>query len=82
VVGNQVILESSSSREYVGRTGDIAPLGISGSTGFGILYPLSKRISLTIEPRASYWLSSLNKGSDVTFRPWKVGVYSGLTFGF
>jgi hypothetical protein len=82
VVGNQVMLETSGSSEYVGRTGDIAPFGISGSAGFGIIYPLSKKISITVEPRASYWLSSLNKGSDVTFRPWKVGIYSGLTFGF
>jgi Outer membrane protein beta-barrel domain len=82
VVGNQVILESTSSREYVGKTSDIASLGISGSAGFGILYPLSKRICITIEPRASYWLSSLNNSGEVSFRPWKIGVYSGLTFGF
>jgi hypothetical protein len=82
VVGNQVIMENASTRDYVGKTEDISRLGFSGVAGFGVIYPLSKRISITIEPRASYWLSSLNNSSEVDFRPWRIGIYSGLTFGF
>jgi hypothetical protein len=82
VVGNQVILENGSIRDNVGKTEDISRLGFSGVAGFGVIYPLSKRISITIEPRASYWLTSLNNSSEVDFRPWRIGIYSGLTFGF
>jgi hypothetical protein len=82
VVGNQVVMEYGSIRENVGKTEDISRLGFSGVAGFGVIYPLSKRISITIEPRASYWLSSLNNSSEVDFRPWRIGIYSGVTFGF
>ena len=82
VVGNQVLMGNTSSRVVIGKTEDISSLGFSGMAGFGIIYPLSKRISITIEPRASYWLTSLNNSSAVDFRPWRIGIYSGLTFGF
>jgi hypothetical protein len=82
VGGNQVILENGSTRDVIGKTADISRLGFSGIAGFGIIYPISKRISITVEPRASYWLTSLNNGSEVDFRPWRIGIYSGLTFGF
>jgi hypothetical protein len=82
VVGNQVFIGSGSEREYFGKTSNISRMGFSGIAGLGITYPLSKKLAITIEPRASYWLSSLNNSGEVTFKPWKIGVYSGLTFGF
>lgn len=82
VIGNQVFIVNDSQRDYIGKTSDITGLGFSGIAGLGFNYPLSKKMAITIEPRASYWLNSLNKGGEVTFKPWKIGIYSGLTFGF
>jgi len=82
VVGNQVFVGEGSDRQYLGRTSNIAPLGFSGMAGLGFSYPLSKKIAITLEPRASYWFSSMNNSGEVTFKPWKIGVVSGLTFGF
>ncbi|HPT30717.1 MAG TPA: hypothetical protein PLW67_02705 [Prolixibacteraceae bacterium] len=82
VVGNQVFIGSGTDRQYFGKTSNISQMGFSGIAGLGISYPLSKHFAITIEPRASYWLNSLNNSGDVTFKPWKIGVYSGLTFGF
>jgi len=82
VVGNQVFMENSSIQEYVGKTEDIAGIGVSGLVGLGIIYPISKKISLSVEPQASYWLNSLNDSGDVVIRPWRIGVYSGLTYSF
>jgi hypothetical protein len=82
VVGNQVFIGSGTDRQYFGKTSNISRMGFSGIAGLGITYPLSKKLAINIEPRASYWLSSLNNSGEVTFKPWKIGVYSGLTFGF
>jgi len=82
VVGNQVFIGNGSSREYIGKTSNISRIGFSGLAGIGVIYPLGKNISLSVEPRASYWLSSLNTSDEVVFKPWKIGVFSGLTYSF
>jgi len=35
-----------------------------------------------VEPRASYYLNSLSQRDDLVYRPWKVGLVTGLTYGF
>jgi hypothetical protein len=82
VVGNQVFMENGSARDYVGKTSNISKFGFSGLTGIAMIYPISKRISFSMEPRASYWINSLNTSNEVDFRPWRIGVYSGVTYSF
>jgi hypothetical protein len=82
VVGNQVFMENGSARDYVGKTNDISKFGFSGLTGLALIYPVSKKIFLSVEPHASYWINSLNTSKEVDFRPWRIGVYSGVTYSF
>lgn len=82
VAGNNVIMENRFGMQNVGKTQDISTLNVSGTIGFGLNYSLSQRISLAVEPRLSYYLNSINKNPDVTFRPYRVGVYTGIYYQF
>jgi hypothetical protein len=82
LVGNNVYMNSGNSREYIGKTSGIYALNYSGTLGLGIDYSLGKRVSISIEPRFSYFLNSLNKNNDVNYHPYRVGVYTGLNYNF
>ena len=81
-VGNNVYMESNNSRERVGTTEDISTFSVAGTTGIGLAYSLGKNLSLSVEPRFTYYLSSINHSGDVNFRPWRLGVYTGLSYEF
>jgi len=81
-VGNNVYMESNNSRERVGMTEDISTFSVAATTGIGMAYALGKNLSLSVEPRFTYYLSSINHSGDVSFRPWRLGVYTGLSYEF
>lgn len=82
VAGNNVYMESGYGTQNVGKTQDISTLNLSGTIGFGLSYDLSNHISLAVEPRLNYYLNSINKNPDVVFRPYRIGVYTGLYYQF
>jgi hypothetical protein len=82
VIGNNVFMENASGREYVGITSDISTVNLSGLAGIGIKYRLGKNLFMSVEPRASYFLNSINHSSEVNFRPWRIGVFTGLNYEF
>ncbi|MDP3642140.1 MAG: outer membrane beta-barrel protein [Bacteroidota bacterium] len=82
LVGNQTYMESSTGKSLVGSTKDMEPLNYSGTLGVGLKYGLSKRIFLNVEPRVKYFLNSLNSNSSVTYKPYTIGVFTGLSYEF
>lgn len=82
LVGNNVYMGTGPTRENVGTTGDISAVSFAGNMGLGFNFPLGKNLALSLEPRASYYLNSINKNNEVDFRPWKVGIYTGLNYEF
>lgn len=81
-VGNHVYMDSNAGRERVGSTQDISAVNFSGTAGVGIIYALGKNISVSVEPRINYYLNSLNHSGDVNFRPWRAGIFTGLSYEF
>ncbi len=82
LVGNKTFMESSSGKNLVGKTQDMQMLNYSGTLGVGLKYGLSKRIFLNVEPRVKYYLNSLNSNSAVTYKPYTIGVFTGLSYEF
>lgn len=80
LVGNNVYTNGPSGKEDIGRTADISTLNYSGTLGAGVEYALGKHISFSVEPRFSYFLNSINKRSDVQYRPYRIGIYIGLNY--
>ena len=82
LVGNNVYMENNGISERVGTTRDISTVNFSGTAGVGVVYALGKNISLSVEPRFNYYLNSINHSGDVDFKPWRVGVVTGLNYEF
>jgi len=82
LVGNQIFVEGASGKSLVGKTNDMQTLNYSGTLGMGFKYGLSRRISLNVEPRIKYYLNSLNSNSSVTYKPYTIGVFTGLSYEF
>ncbi len=82
LVGNQVFVEDASGKSLVGKTKDMETMNYSGTLGLGIKYGLSNRLFLNIEPRMKYYLKSLNSNSSVSYKPYTIGVFTGLSYEF
>jgi hypothetical protein len=82
VVGNNAYLDNGYGEQNIGKTEDISTLNMSGTIGFGVNYALGKNFSLAVEPRFNYYLNSINRNPAVEFRPYRIGVYTGLYYDF
>lgn len=82
VVGNSAYINNDYGFQKVGKIRDISTVNFSASVGFGITYLLSKHLSLALEPRVNYYINSINKSPDVNFRPYRIGLYSGIYYEF
>ena len=82
VVGNNAYIENEYGLQNIGSTEDISTLNLSGTVGLGVNYSLGKHLSLAVEPRLNYYLNSINTSSQVDYRPYRIGVYTGLYYEF
>lgn len=82
LVGNQIFVDNGSGKSLVGKTQDMEAMNYSGTLGMGFKYGLSKRIFLNVEPRMKYFINSLNSNSAVTYKPYTIGVFTGLSYEF
>lgn len=80
IVGNNAYLTQPSGRTRIGETRDIGWLNFSASAGTAVVYPIGQYLSFSIEPRINYYFNSINRSSEVTYRPWIVGINTGLTY--
>lgn len=82
VVGNNAYIDNQYGLQNIGSTEDISTLNVSGTVGVGVNYALGKHFSLAVEPRLNYYLNSINTNPDVEFRPYRMGVFTGLYYEF
>uniref|UniRef100_UPI0032173DC5 hypothetical protein n=1 Tax=uncultured Draconibacterium sp. TaxID=1573823 RepID=UPI0032173DC5 len=82
VVGNSAYIENDFGKQNIGKTEDISKINLSGTVGIGVNYMLGKHLSMAVEPRLSYYINSINSNPDVSYRPYRVGVYTGLYYEF
>lgn len=82
LIGNDIYMETGNDKLLVGKTKDMQNLSYSSTFGIGFKYGLTKNIYLNIEPRVKYFLNSINNNSAVTYKPYSVGVFTGLSYEF
>jgi hypothetical protein len=82
VVGNNAYIDNEYGVQNIGKTSDISTVNVSGTVGVGLNYALGKNLSVAVEPRLNYYLNSINRNPEVDFRPYRVGVYTGLYYEF
>ncbi len=82
IVSNDAFLDNQFGVQRIGKTNDISTMNISGTVGMGFSYALGDHFSLGLEPRFNYYMNSISRNPEVDFRPYRIGVYTGLYYSF
>ena len=82
LIGNDVILSHENNKEIIGETKGVNTINYTSSLGFGIEYPLMKRLNFRLEPSIKYYLNALNSNSEVEAHPYSIGIYTGINYTF
>ncbi len=82
LVSNKTYLENEEGRYNVGKTQSMSKFNYSTSMGLGLGYKLNNNLKIRVEPQVKYYLGSLNNNPEVTFKPYSIGVYTGLNYNF
>lgn len=78
---NEVVSELDSFNTYIGEATNINDVSYSLNIGFGFDFPLSKRMSFNIDPKFKYQINTF-KNTSGNFRPYIIGLYTGLNYKF
>jgi hypothetical protein len=80
MIGNRVY--DKSSKQTLGETSGIRSTNFSTSFSLGMEYQLNSKFSLSLEPALKYYLNSINKDSDFNYKPYSIGLSSGIRYKF
>lgn len=78
---NEISVTSENFSSILGEANNLTDISFSTNVGLGLDYKLSKRFILNVEPMFKYQLNPYTD-SSVNFKPYYLGVYSGLSFKF
>lgn len=81
LVDNSVLLESDELITEVGEANNVNFTNFSANVGMGLNYNFAPKLQLSIEPVFKYQLNTFSKTAG-DFRPFTIGVYSGISFKF
>lgn len=78
---NEVSVKADNFNTVLGDANNLSSVSFSTNVGLGLDYKLSKKFTFNIEPMFKYQLNPYTD-SSVNFKPYLLGVYSGLSFKF
>lgn len=82
LVGNDVLMKYGGTTEVIGTVNGLNPVNYTGTIGFGIEYPVMKRINIHLEPSFRYYLNEMNSNSTVESHPYSIGIFTGINYSF
>ena len=82
LVNNYVTMETDAGQEEIGYLSNIRNVNYSGNAGLGMIYHVSKKLNLMLEPRFRYFLNSINDSTLPSTRPYSIGIYTSLNYTF
>ena len=78
---NEVSVTAGSYNEVLGSANNLSSLSFATNIGLGLHYKVSNKFRLNVEPMFKYQLNPYTD-SSVSFKPYYLGVYTGLSFKF
>jgi hypothetical protein len=78
---NSIVLDSPQLLTELGEATNVNNVSFSTNIGFGIDYKVSEQIEFNLEPMLKYQLNTFS-GNTGNFKPYSVGVYTGVSFRF
>jgi len=82
LIGNKAVLSDNGGRIGTGETANMRSIVYSGAVGIEVGYEITNRITLTVEPRIKHFINSLSTSKSVTYKPYQMGIVTGLTYSF
>ncbi len=78
---NEVYVRDGNYREQLGEATNLANTSFTTNIGLGLNYNFSKKFLVAIEPMFKYQINAYSD-SSVSYKPYYLGVYTGLQFKF
>ena len=78
---NEVAVKSDNFSSVLGEANNLSNVSFSTNVGLGMDYKLSKSFIFNIEPMFKYQINPYSD-SSVDFKPFYLGIYSGLSLKF
>ncbi|MGJ8683924.1 MAG: hypothetical protein ACSHWW_04835 [Nonlabens sp.] len=78
---NSIAVTNSTAKLELGEDDNFNSFNQSANFGIGIDYLFTDQLGITVEPMFKYQLNAL-KENTAGFKPFNVGVYSGITYKF
>lgn len=78
---NEVYSTLDGNSTYLGKATNVNSTSFSANLGIGLDFKLSERFNFNLEPTFKYQLNTFSETTG-NFRPYFVGLYSGLSFKF
>ena len=82
LVGNNVFMESADGQTRIGKTKDMSSISYSTTIGLGFGYQLTDRLEFRFDPQLKYFIGSLSDNPSVSFKPYSIGLYTGIKYRF
>ena len=78
---NQVSLFNQNGKTTLGEASNINNVNFSGNLGLDLDYKINKKLFINVSPMFKYQVNTFSK-DDGGFKPYYLGVYTGLNFRF
>ena len=78
---NKVSYELRGESTELGEAANLNDISHSANIGFGLNYNISKNMNLNLDPMFKYQINTFNNTSG-DFKPYFIGVYSGISIKF
>ncbi|WP_421919912.1 hypothetical protein [Marinifilum sp.] len=76
------VYRSSRSKQKIGKIDNLRTTNFSSLFGLGFEYKLSSKIHIGLEPSFKYYLNSINKSSQFNYKPYSIGIQTGIRYNF
>jgi hypothetical protein len=78
---NELYSEFEGRRTKIGEATNLNKMSYSANLGLGLNYKITKKLDLNLEPLFKYQINTFNNTSG-NFKPYFIGVYTGIGFKF
>lgn len=79
---NEIRIKSTGFTNEIGEANNLSNVHFSTNIGVGFDYKFWKSFSIGFEPMFKYQLNTLNKNNNNNFKPYFIGLYSGISYRF
>ena len=78
---NEIYSENKVKTTYIGQANNLNNMSYSTNLGVGLEYKISKSLNFNFDPMFKYQLNAFSNDAG-NFKPYILGIYSGLSYRF